>query len=250
MVDFFPQERRRHPRAYVPAVASLEVDGAPVGKCLVRNLSAGGLLLLGAPALDAGTRCQVLLQAPGVGALKLQGEAVRTRATEGEAVLGVRLLDVAPEVAARLEHAVEEAFQNRFGPSTLVMDGDVSTLVDLAEGLGRLGRRALLALTPLEAVRWLCDLETHVEIAMVSGTLTDAGDVTGHGGDLLAFIGEEFPGIHRVLVHQRLPDEETFARLGENAAHAHLVRPFTLEALATVLITAPPSQVPPLRRVG
>jgi hypothetical protein len=245
MTDSPHSDRRRHQRAYVPAVASLLLDENCVGKCLVRNLSVSGALLLGAPVLPPGTPCHIVLQGPGVGVLRLFGMTVRARATEGESGLAIEFRDVCSEVCEQLRRLVESAMDERFSPAVLVVDGEVSTLIELAEGLGRLGHRTLLALTPLEAVRWLCDLSTSVESVLVSSS-----GLSGSGTDLLAFIGEEFPCIHRVLVHDELPAGEMLAVIGESNARAHLSRPFSLEALATALESAPATRQPPWRRAG
>lgn len=250
MTEFHP-DRRRHQRAYVPAVASLLIQNACAAKCLVRNLSESGVLLLGAPVIAPGTPCEVVLQGPDVGLLRLRGDTVRSKATEGENGLAVQFTGVDPEIADRLRAVVARALEERHSPSVLVVDAEVPTLVELAEGLGTLGHRTLLAMTPLEAVRWLCDLETTVDTVLVSDGQSDTG------ADLLAFIGEEFPAIHRVLVHAALPASDMLAAIGESNARAQLCRPFTLEALASALDVSNVSQRLPraspkthLRRTG
>jgi hypothetical protein len=180
-----------------------------------------------------------------VGVLRLSGRIIRARATEGESGLAIEFHEVCPEVSDQLRRLVESALEERFSPAVLAVDGEVTTLIELAEGLCRLGHRMLLALTPLEAVRWLCDLSTSVETVLVSSS-----GPSGSGTDLLAFIGDEFPGIHRVLVHDELPAGEMLAAIGESNARAHLSRPFSLEALAAALSTAPVTHQPPWRRAG
>lgn len=245
MADSLRFDRRRHQRAYVPAVASVLMDNACVGHYLVRNLSASGALLLGGPILPEKSQCRLVLQGPGVGLLRLSGYTVRGAVTEGETGMAVRFRDLPSELEEQLRSVVQDAFDHRFSPSTLVVDADIGALAGLAEDLGRLGHRTILAITPLEAVRWLCDLETIVEVAVVS-----TGGVSGNGADLLAFIGEEFPAIHRVLIHGELPGQELLALYGESGARACVRRPYTTEALAMALLTHRPSRRSPSRRAS
>lgn len=245
MVEPLQSDRRLHPRAYVPAVATLVIDGAAVGKCLVRNLSQSGALLLGAPVLAAGTPCELILDGPSVGTLRLLGNTVRARATEGESGLAVHFCGMPSEIEERLRRVVRDAQATHSLPSTLVVDADVTALVELAQGLECLGRRPLLAITPLEAVRWLCDLAVRIEAVLVSSS-----ELSGTGADLLAFIGEERPEIHRVLVHEDLSASEMLALIGESNVRTQLVRPWTLDSLATALDVPPCSLRPSLRRTG
>lgn len=245
MTDMVQPDRRLHPRAYVPAVASLVLDSAIVGKCLVRNLSQSGALLLGAPALAPGTVCELVLAGPGIGTLRLAGQSVRARATEGESGLAVRFCGIPADVEEQLRRVVEDAQASRALPSTLVVNPDVATLVDLALDLERLGRRPLLAITPLEAVRWLCDGAVNIEAVLVG-----SNDLGGSGADLLAFIGEECPGVHRVLVHGELSASETLALVSESKVRAKLLQPWTLDSLRAALEHAPGSLRAPLRRTA
>lgn len=215
----------------MPAVASILLENARTGRYLVRNLSPNGALLLGGPSLPEKTPCRLVLQGPGVGLLRVSGRTVRATATEGETGVAVRFLDVPAEVEVLLRRVVETAQTQRLAPSVLVVDGDISTLAGLAEDVARLGHRTLLALTPLEAVRWLCASDTKVVAAVISCRGLSAGGV-----DLLAFIRQEFATIHRVLVHGDLPVEERLALFGEARAQACVRRPYTPDALASALV--------------
>jgi hypothetical protein len=171
--------------------------------------------------------------------MRLSGRVVRAGATEGEAGLAFGFEAVPPEVEAQLRRVVEGAYEQRYAPSVLIVDGDIGALAGLAEDVGKLGHRPLLAVTPLEAVRWLCDLETAVGTAVVS-----CGGLSGSSADLLAFVGEEFPAVHRVLVHGELPPQERLALYDESGACARVRRPYAPETLAAALRPGRPSHRP------
>lgn len=221
-------DRRLSPRAYVPAVATVLLENACVGHYVVRNLSPSGALLLGGPTLPEKTPCRLVLQGPGVGVLRLAGQIVRAGPSEGEPGIAFHFQDVSAEVEVSLRRVVETAESQRLSPSVLIVDSDVGALASLAEDIARLGQRTILALTPLEAIRWLSD--TTVGTAVISCL-----GLSSSGVDLLAFIRQEFREIHRVLVLGALPVEEQIALLGEARAQACLRRPYTREALASAL---------------
>jgi len=223
-------DRRSAPRAHVALVASLFQGEECIGQYLVRNLSLGGVLLISGPILAPGSACRVVLRGACVSHLSVAGETLRTAPTAGEAGLAVSFRDVTPSLQAELQHVVDEAMQSVDRPGVLVYDADADTLAALAEDLHLLGRRALLALTPLEAVRWLCDAHARVETALVG-----LHGRAGAGPDLLAFVAEEFPGVHRVLLHDDVAADELLAAIEESNARALLSKPWNGVELAAAL---------------
>lgn len=229
-------ERRRHLRADVAAVATLYVGEDCRGHYLVRNLSVGGALLVSGPALPSGTSCQVVLRGPGLGstAVPLAAETLRASSTRGEPGLAIAFQALPKAIEETLAAVVQGASEQTGRRAILVVDSDLDALATLAEDLARLGQRPLLARTPLEAVRWICDLETRIDAAFVSSS-----GVPGGGADLLAFIGEEFPHVHRVLVHGPLPAADLLALLDESSASTSLRAPWTPTSVERALSVRP-----------
>ncbi|MGC4089195.1 MAG: PilZ domain-containing protein [Polyangiaceae bacterium] len=197
-------ERRSSPRGYVAALASVYTNDRHAGDFIVRDLSASGALLVNGPRLVAGVDCTLLLKVPGLGPLRLFAHIVHTTTLGNERhAVGVRFTQMPPPVAEGLRELVEQELERRAQPSVLVADDDLARLSDLAEDLADLGERPLLALTPLEAVHWLCDPDTTVQLALLSDQLHQQT----HSG-LFDFVRAEFPGVRAVLLRDTLPREE------------------------------------------
>lgn len=199
-----PHERRGCPRGYVAALASVFVNDRHAGDYVVRDLSAGGALLVNGPLLPTQSQCTLLLRVPGLGPLRLNAQTVHTAAHGSDRhAVGIRFTSLAPPVAEGLRELVEQELERALQPSVLIADNDMARLSDLAEDLADLGERPLLALTALEMVHWLCDPETTVELALLSEELYEKS-----GSGVFDFVRAEFPQVRAVLLKDTLGRDE------------------------------------------
>ncbi|HET9934040.1 MAG TPA: PilZ domain-containing protein [Polyangiaceae bacterium] len=199
-----PHERRGFPRGYVAALASVLVNERHAGDFVVRDLSAGGALLVNGPLLPTGVECTVRLRVPGLGPLRVTAYTVHSAVVGNDRyAMGIRFTRLSPAVAEGLRELVDQELDRAAQPSVLVADDDLSRLSDLAEDLADLGERPLLALTPLEVIHWLCDPETTVELALLSEELHQKS-----GSGVFDFVRGEFPHVRAVLLKDTLAREE------------------------------------------
>lgn len=199
-----PHERRGFPRGYVAALASVFVNDRHAGDFVVRDLSAGGALLVNGPPLATGIQCTVRLRVPGLGPLRVSADTVHSAVLGNERyAVGVRFTRLSPPVAEGLRDLVDQELERAAQPSVLVADDDLARLSELAEDLADLGERPLLALTPLEVIHWLCDPETTVELALLSDELHAKS-----GSGVFDFVRNEFPHVRCVLLKDTLGREE------------------------------------------
>ncbi|MFZ5892960.1 MAG: PilZ domain-containing protein [Myxococcota bacterium] len=199
-----PHERRVCPRGYVAALASVYLNERPAGDFVVRDLSAGGALLVNGPALAPGVDCSLLLRVPGLGPLRLHARTVHASPLGNDRhAVGVHFKDLSPPIADGLAELVEQELERSAQPSVLVADDNLVRLSNLAEDLADLGERPLLAITPLEVIHWLCDPQTTVELALLSDDL-HANSESG----LFDVVRSEFPNVRAVLLKDNLGREE------------------------------------------
>jgi hypothetical protein len=214
-------ERRRHSRSYVAGVAMLShPKHGDTGACLVRNLSAGGALLLSSPPLAPGDTCHMVLTAPG-----LMGEAVDAlvqrvgTSSDGAAWAAVEFLGLSEEMSHRLRRVVSLELLAPDTPAVLLVDGSEATLKAAADQLAKCSRKTYLASTAVMAIDWLNERGRHIALALVGDNIVGT---TPHA--LLSYVGEEFPKIHRAEL-DRAPSEASLRRLldrieSETAQHA------------------------------
>lgn len=199
-----PHERRGFPRGYVAALASVFVNDRHAGEFVVRDLSAGGALLVNGPLIPTGVECTVRLRVPGLGPLRVTAQSVHSAVLGNDRyAMGVRFIRLSPAVAEGLRDLVNQELERAQQPSVLVADDDLTRLSDLAEDLAELGERPVLALTPLEVIHWLCDPETTVELALLSDELHQKS-----GSGVFEFVRGEFPHVRAVLLKDTLGREE------------------------------------------
>ena len=99
--------KRRHPRACVPATASLFSERRPVGPCLVEDISAGGLKLVLGRAVRRGRVVTVLVDLPGREPLRGFAQVSRHELRRpGEHVLALSFLDLVRADVERLSALV------------------------------------------------------------------------------------------------------------------------------------------------
>jgi hypothetical protein len=208
-------DRRKHLRSYVAATARVSFGRTENQAYLVRDLSAQGALLVDGPPLEPGTECKIELDVPSIGVVHIRALTVR-RVTDpkDDPAVGVRFLGLAPEIEEGLEELVLQELRRASSPSVLVVDGNFQNLALLAEGLATLGERPLLASTPLEAVHWLCDSQTVVEIALIGKVLR-----RGSALDLLRLLRDEFGTVRQFLLEEP-PELEDLRELLDMAQSA------------------------------
>lgn len=109
-----PDERRRHQRGEVLATAVVLASDGSSGVYLVKNLSAGGALLLGDARWNEGERVTVLLQLPGRKPLSLHAEVLRRRLSDAQELLfAIAFKQVPSELEDDLQKVVRAALENQ-----------------------------------------------------------------------------------------------------------------------------------------
>jgi len=84
-VDTNTVERRRYPRTLSPTDAVVH-DGRGVQRYVVSNLSVGGGLFVGGPALRVGSRVDLILRLPLYPEVRLQGNVIRCTTNDEGAI--------------------------------------------------------------------------------------------------------------------------------------------------------------------
>lgn len=169
--------RRIHARVTVHAPAVVEAGGAPKAY-EVRNLSAGGALLVGEPLPD-GSELGLEMQLGEGAPLALEAQVVRQAPEVGEPAFAVRFVGVTPELDGRLTAAVTESFTALGGRilgqvrSELQRRGitDVSKVADELQRLKEAQARAHLFSSDL-----FTESGSDATAAIVSGTTGEKKD--------------------------------------------------------------------------
>jgi hypothetical protein len=99
--------RRRHPRAGLPATASLFTDKRPLGPCLVEDLSVGGIRLVTGSPVRRGRIVSILLDLPGRCPVMTFAQVARhEQRSTTEHMLALSFLNLGRDESARLEALV------------------------------------------------------------------------------------------------------------------------------------------------
>ncbi|HET9958388.1 MAG TPA: PilZ domain-containing protein [Polyangiaceae bacterium] len=220
------KERRRHPRGYVAAFATVFVEETllaketRVGEYVVRDLSAGGAQLVNGPPLEPGMRCRVHLEIAGLGKLRVPAVTVRAAHTPySNGSIGVMFTHLRPDVEDGLQQLVLQELERATMPSVLVACSDIAAASAVADALAEIGERPLLALTALEALVWLADPNTRVELALLGEHL-----MGGSPAELAATMAQEFKHI-RCVTFQGPLSSTTLSRLLDAYVPAPAQRP-------------------------
>jgi hypothetical protein len=211
--------------------ASLFTETGKVGDYLLRDLSAGGALFTHGPTIPAGTLLRVILVGHGVEGLSLRGVVRRSEGgTDDTSNVAVEFRTVAPSIEDLLQKLVLRALEQVDDPAVLAVHPKPLVLASLAGDIVELGRRIILATTPLETVRWLCDLETTVHAILV-----DQSHDPSFGRAILDLAKEEFPGVRRVALCEGTSKEELGQLLTAADANEVLDIPWTPSGLEASL---------------
>lgn len=227
------EERRKHQRAEVLSTATVLAEGGSSGVFLVKNLSAGGVLLLGDARWREGERMTVLLHLPGREPLRLFAEVLRRRLSAAqESLWAMAFRQVPSELEDLLEEVARAALQShREAPphEVLVVDDSREVRHALQRDLRALGECGVLAATPLEAVSCLNETP-HIDTAIVDLRLGHAD-----GLDFLCFLAEDHPTVRRVLMSGNIRPTQLELAIVSGRAHAVLEKPWSRRSLAQVI---------------
>jgi CheY-like chemotaxis protein len=228
-------ERRLFARARVVATATVWVRGLCKGSYIVENLSWGGTYLSGGPAIREGTGIKLLIELPR-GPVEVRGHVLRSETLTRDAALAVRFDEptakarnaIGAAVGEALERAIEDS-SVRPEPTVLVVDDSLLVREALTRDLRCFGCEVACFSTPLDALTFLDRPESRINVVFI--------DHTGpsHARDLLAFLADERPAIHRVLMSEagRPLSGDPFAPGAQ--AHAVLPKPWNQETLARTM---------------
>lgn len=135
----------------------------------------------------------MVLTAPGLMGEEIDARVHRAGTTkDGAPWAAVEFVRMSEAQASRLHHVINLELLTANAPAVLVVDGVVGALQAVADQLATHSRRAHLANTSLQAVNWLNEHGRRIALALVGDGFTGSTRK-----DLLDFIGETHPGIHR-----------------------------------------------------
>jgi hypothetical protein len=167
------------------------------------------------------------LSLPDVDPISLSAEVARDAAPASQRLAqAITFRDVSAECEDEIHKAVLRALERQHEPSVLVVHSATRVLGAIAHDLNAIRRRAILAFTPLDAVRWLCSLEANIDVALIERSFQGIDGV-----EVLSFIREEMPQIRRVLM---CPEPVSEGGL-EGEVHAVLARPWTRDRLEAAI---------------
>jgi hypothetical protein len=224
-------EQRASRRTHLPIAASLFTEQTKLGDFLVRDLSASGALFTHGKPVKVGTSLRVVLVGCGVDGLAVRGTVKRSKAAvDGAASVAVEFDALPPSLRAALEALVQQALAQEDEQAILLVHPKPLVLAALAADVIALGRRVLLATTPLEVVRWLCVADPGVELILVDQTW----DAT-FGREILTLAREEFPDVHAVALGDASSRVELRRALEPVRSVSFLEVPWTPSELKAVL---------------
>jgi len=118
---------------------------------------------------------------------------------KSDAAVALAFCDPSPDVEDLLQDAMLQSLQQKPEASILVLDRDIQSLSRIVRDLDALGHQVVLASMPLDAVRWVADLQMRIEVVVVDRSLA-----YDDGLETLKFIAQEFPSIRRILISDAL----------------------------------------------
>jgi hypothetical protein len=189
-------DRRRFPRTYLPIAASLFSGTTKVGDYLVADLSAGGALFAHGRAVEIGARLRVMFVGDGVEGLSVTAMVKRCELFRGESwSVAVEFGALPPSLVDALQDLVLDGMACARESAILLVHPKPLMLATLASDVLALGRRALLATTALEAMRWLWASEPSVEAVLI-----DQAWDAAFGREIFGLVREEFPAVHAIAL--------------------------------------------------
>jgi CheY-like chemotaxis protein len=213
------------------ATAVVFSAGQMHGNFLVQDLSVGGACLMGHFTTPPGRRLTVMLQFPGRQAFSVTAKVVRhdnlgpTR--ERTAVRFVELDAEQEDLIQEALVATLERERERLLATVLVISADDESRDALEHDLRDLGVQAVTVATPLEALAWL-----ERPNARITTVVVDVSPGAAQGLDVLDFVGENHPGLQRVMMADEVRPFRLDLALRSGRAHRVLRKPWDRDQLA------------------
>lgn len=230
-------ERRKQPRATgIVGSATVMLPRGASGTFSIRDLSAGGAMLVGTLQLVVGERIEILFDADGdrLTGIRICAEVIRSdRLTSERFATGVVFRDVPVVIHDHIHELVIAANERRRAnapTSIMVVDASPQARRAVARDLASSGRRIVAASTLLEIVRHLHDADQRIETALVNSRVGDADGLA-----ILDYLADEYPNVRRVLVSDRARVRDYERELTSGRAHAFLTKPWEPECLVAAL---------------
>lgn len=225
---------RANPRIQIPAATSVIMHDIVVGKCHIKNLSAGGALLIGDFDIPVRSDIMLVLELSAYSSITLSARVTRTeKRPDGCTVTGVSFCNMGLDTEALLydiilSHLSQKLEQLR--PTVLVVDDCAEVRNALRRDLKALNRPVALAPMTLDAIRMLQDRSLSIDVAIVDLMLG-----VEDGMELLRYLKSHYPEIKRVLIsgHVRPSQLELAQCIGN--ADLVLTKPWSREQIAAIL---------------
>jgi CheY-like chemotaxis protein len=232
-VDF--SDRRRQARARdLDMTAVVRGENGDTGSFVVENLSSSGARLVGAIAFGEGERVAIALSGDGMQTIELAAEVVRAQLHDASWAVAVRFRDLPDPIHDTIQRVVMHALaRQRLAARKIVMvvDDERAIQVALSHELTLLGLEPHAVATPRGVVGCLQDPSLEVHTAFV-----DLGLGVCDGLDVVAYLAEAYPGIHRVVMSGAREDDLRRA-VASGKAHAMLRKPWDRSDLRGCLKT-------------
>jgi CheY-like chemotaxis protein len=221
--------RRRYSRREVLATAMVFSPQKMHGNFLVRDLSAGGASLVGHLEAPLGTKLTVMLQFPGKPPFPVAATVIR-HDTHGAERTAVIFSDLTAEHEDAIHETITEALEReraRMSATVLVLAPEGASRDALEDDLRALGVEPVGVGTPLEALSWI-----ERPGARIATALIDVSPGASTGLDVLEFLGEHHPDIHRVAMADEVRPFRLDLALRSGRAHRVLRKPWDRRRLA------------------
>lgn len=195
-------DRRRSFRVEVPAQALLWRKGNFAGRYLLEDLSIGGCRLIDGPPHTPGLEVEVLIRIPHHGALSLPATVMRKLpAAAGRNSLGLQFAERSATAEDWIHDVVLWALEGALPGKrrmTLVLTDSPTMSSRLVQQLRQMGRPAIAAHTPLDAVQLMVEQGDRVDVVMLDERLGG-----GRGLELAQFLRHNHPAVHRIVLGSR-----------------------------------------------
>jgi CheY-like chemotaxis protein len=222
--------RRRYSRRELIATALVFSPQRMHGSFLVQDLSAGGACLIGHLEVPLGARLTLLLQFPGKAPFPVAATVVRHDGPPARARTAVTFSDLTAEHEDAIQETIKDALEReraRLAATVLVLAPEGDNRDALEDDLRALGVEPVGVSTPLEALAWL-----ERPGARIATALVDVSPGASTGLDVLEFLGEHHPDIHRVVMADEVRPFRLDLALRSGRAHRVLRKPWDRRRLA------------------
>jgi hypothetical protein len=228
------KDRRRFPRVRVAGTAVVLVSGRYIGTYVVRNLSAGGVQLVGDNNLTIGQAVHLLLRVGGEFSQDLDAEVVRReKLPSGEQSFAVAFRELVPDIEDSLQNlallALEGALAQKKA-AVLVLNSPSAVESAFEEDVRSLGRDVVAVVTPLDALSLLSSDTHHIVAAVVACDFARA-DPLG----FLNFMKDAYPHIRRIALVGKSRPGQLDRAIATGVVEAILGEPWGIDLLSQAL---------------